>query len=240
MTPYVAGFIFARGGSKGVPRKNIRPLAGRPLIAWAIQTAKESRFISRVIVSTDDDEIARIALRYGAEVPFMRPAELAGDRAPEWLAWQHAITEVRKNSSRPLDVFVSIPTTSPLRSPSDVDACIARLLESDADIVITVKKADRSPYFNMVNLDDGGYAHVVISTGPGMTRRQDAPPVYDMTTVAYAARPSFIMRAHGLFEGKVMVVEVPAERALDIDTEFDFRIAEFLMKEKQDPARDPV
>jgi len=241
MTPYVAGFIFARGGSKGLPRKNIRPLAGKPLIAYAICTAHESRFINRVIVSTDDDEIAQIALQYGAEVPFMRPADLAGDRAPEWLAWQHAISEVRKNRMRPpLDVFVSIPTTSPLRSASDVDACISRLLESDADIVITVKKAERSPYFNMVTLDDGGYAHVVISTENCMTRRQDAPPVYDMTTVTYAARPDFIMRAHGIFDGKVMIVEVPPERALDIDTEFDFRIAEFLMKEKQDADRDLI
>jgi N,N'-diacetyl-8-epilegionaminate cytidylyltransferase len=234
MTLNVTGFIFARGGSKGVPRKNIRPLAGKPLIAWAVGTAKESRFINRIIVSTDDDEIAKVALQYGAEVPFMRPPELAGDRAPEWLSWQHAIVEIQKNNPRPLDVFVSIPTTSPLRSVSDVDACISKLLQSDADIVITVKKADRSPYFNMVNLDDGGYAHVVISAGKSMTRRQDAPTVYDMTTVAYAARPDFIMRAHGIFEGNVMVVEVPPERALDIDTELDFKIAEYLMKEQLD------
>lgn len=240
MTLYVVGFIFAREGSKGVPRKNIRILAGKPLIAWSIQAAKESRFINRVIVSTDDDEIARIARQYGAEVPFMRPAELSGDTSPEWFAWQHAITEVQKTNNQPLDVFVSIPATSPLRSVSDVDACISRLLHSDADIVITVKKAERSPYFNMVNLDDGGYAHIVISNGNRMTRRQDAPTVYDMTTVAYAARPDFIMREHSIFEGKVMVVEVPSERALDIDTELDFRIAEYLMKEKQDKIKDQI
>ncbi len=240
MTPDVTGFIFARGGSKGVPRKNIRPLAGKPLIAWAIGTAKESRFINRVIVSTDDDEIARIAIQSGAEVPFMRPAELSGDTSPEWFAWQHAITEVQKTNNQHLDVFVSIPTTSPLRSASDVDACISRLLDSDADIVITIKKAERSPYFNMVNLDDNGYAHIVISNGNRMTRRQDAPPVYDITTVAYAARPDFIMSAHNMFEGKVMVVEVPSERALDIDTELDFKIAECLMKEKQDVIKDQI
>ena len=240
MTPYVAGFIFARGGSKGVPGKNIRLLAGKPLIAYAIQVAKESKFINRVIVSTDDNEIARIAIQSGAEVPFMRPVELSGDTAPEWFAWQHAITEVRKNNNPHIDVFVSIPSTSPLRSASDIDACISRLLDSDADIVITVKKAERSPYFNMVNLDDRGYAHIVISTGNYITRRQDAPPVYDMTTVTYAARPDFIMRAHSIFEGKVMVVEVPSERALDIDTELDFKIAEYLMKEKQDTIKDQI
>lgn len=240
MIPNVIGFIFARGGSKGVPRKNIRLLAGKPLITYAIQTAKESRFINRVIVSTDDDEIARIAIQSGAEVPFMRPAELSGDKASEWFAWQHAIAEVQKKINQPVDIFVSIPTTSPLRSASDVDACISKLLHSHADIVITVKKAERSPYFNMVNLDDLGYAHIVISTGNRMTQRQDAPQVYDMTTVAYAARPEFIMSAHNMFEGKVMVVEVPSERALDIDTELDFKIAECLMKEKQDMIKDQI
>ena len=193
-----------------------------------------------MIVSTDDDEIARIAIQFGAEVPFMRPAELSGDTSPEWFAWQHAITEVQKINNQHLDFFVSIPTTSPLRSASDVDACISKLLHCDADIVITVKKAERSPYFNMVNLDDRGYAHIVISNGNHMTRRQDAPTVYDMTTIAYAARPDFIMNAHNMFEGKVMVVEVPSERALDIDTELDFRIAEYLMKEKQDMIKDHI
>jgi len=240
MTSGIIGFIFARGGSKGVPRKNIRPLANKPLIAYAIRAAKECRFINRVIVSTDDDEIATIARHYGAEIPFMRPADLAGDKAPEWLSWQHAISEVRKTSTMSLDVFVSIPTTAPLRSASDIDACISLLLESDADIVITVKKAERSPYFNMVNLDERGYAHVVISTEKNTTRRQDAPAVYDMTTVAYAARPDFVMRARGIFEGNVRVVVVPPERALDIDTELDFKIAEYLMKEQHDPNWDQM
>jgi len=234
MNSHVVAFIFARGGSKGVPRKNIRLLAGKPLIAYSIQAAKESRFINRVIVSTDDDEISRIAIDFGAEVPFRRPAELSGDASPEWFAWQHAISEVRKTDDRHIDVFVSVPTTSPLRHASDIDACIEKLLNSDADVVITVKKAERSPFFNMVKIDKNGYAHVVISPGNSLSRRQDAPPVYDMTTVAYAAHPDFIMRAQGLFDGKVMMVEVPPERALDIDTEFDFKIAEFLMKEKQD------
>jgi len=240
MTPYVAGFIFARGGSKGVPRKNIRPLAGKPLIAHAIQAAKESRFINRIIVSTDDDEIARVATQYGAEVPFMRPADLAGDTAPEWLAWRHALAEFQKIYQIKPGVFVSIPTTSPLRTAGDIDACIGKLLESDADIVITVKKAERSPYFNMVSLNNEGYAQVVIGNGKSMTRRQDAPVVYDMTTVAYAARSDFIMQYDSIFAGKVLAVEVPTERAIDIDTETDFRIAECLMKVKQENHRESV
>ena len=233
MTPYVVGFIFARGGSKGIPRKNIRPFAGKPLIAYAIQAAAESRFINRVIVSTDDTEIAQVARNYGAEVPFMRPAELAGDTSSEWLAWQHAINEVQKENAHPFDVFVSIPATSPLRSTLDIDACVSALLQSDADIVITVKKSERNPYFNMVKLDEQGYAQVVIKTDNSVERRQDSPPVYDVTTVAYAARPDYILQTKSLFEGKVKTVEIPPERALDIDTELDFKIAEFLEKEQR-------
>lgn len=233
MSREITGYIFARGGSKGVPRKNIRLLGGKPLIAYAIETAQESRYIGRVIVSTDDPEIASVAQKFGAEVPFLRPAELAGDKAPEWLAWRHALEETKKESGAYPDVFVSIPTTSPLREVSDVDRCISCLLESDADIVITVKKADRSPYFNMVTIDDLGHARVVMQTGPMFVRRQDAPDVYDMTTVAYAARPEFILRENGIFSGTVRAMEVPPERAIDIDTELDFRIAEFLISERK-------
>ena len=129
MKPNIIGCIFARGGSKGVPRKNVRPLAGRPLIAYAIETALASRWIGRVVVSTDDAEIAAIARQYGAEVPFMRPAELARDDSPEWLAWQHAIRSLGE-----MDALVSVPPTSPLRTVDDVDGCIQVLLESDADV----------------------------------------------------------------------------------------------------------
>jgi N-acylneuraminate cytidylyltransferase len=227
--PYVLGAIFARGGSKRVPGKNIRLLAGKPLIAYAIETAKVSRFIQRVIVSTEDTEIAEVARQYGADVPFIRPAELARDDVTAWASWQHAISTL--SNEHPIDAFVAIPPTSPLRAVEDVDGCIQLLLESDADIVITVKPAERNPYFNMVHMDEGGYARLVIPTDK--TTRQSVPPVYDMTTVAYAARPEFVMRAKSLWEGKVRSVMVPAERAVDIDTELDFQFAEFLLTKRQ-------
>lgn len=226
MKPDVIGCIFARGGSKGVPRKNIRLLAGKPLLAYAIETALASRWIGRVVVSTDDAEIAAVARQYGAEVPFIRPAELARDDSPEWLAWQHAIRMLGD-----MDIFVSVPPTSPLRAVGDVDACIEKLMESDADAVITVRLAERNPYFNMVTLDEDGYAQLVIPSGPKVHRRQEAPVVYDVTTVAYAARPEFVLRASSLFEGRLKAVVVPAERAIDIDTELDFKFAEFLLRE---------
>lgn len=230
MNRLVVGIIFARGGSKGVPGKNIRLLSGKPLIAYAIDTARQSRFINRVLVSTDDGEIAEIARQYGAEVPFLRPPQLAQDDSAEWLAWQHAIRTIEALEIMPkMDVFVSIPPTSPLRVVEDVDACIQTLCDGDADLVITVKPGERSPYFNMVVLDEANCASLVIPPERAIFQRQSAPAIYDMTTVAYAARPEFVLRANSIFEGKVKAVVVPAERALDIDTELDFRIAEFLL-----------
>lgn len=219
-------FIFARGGSKGIPGKNIRPLGGKPLIAHAIEVGRATPGIETVIVSTDDQAIAEVALAYGAEVPFMRPPELAQDASPEWLAWRHAIAWVQKHRG-PFGLFVSLPPTSPFRAVADVNACIDALREDDtADVAITVAMASRSPYFNMVKTDQKGCAELVINPSSGIVRRQDAPEVFDITTVAYAARPAFVMQAERIFAGKVKAVVVPQERALDIDTPFDFKVAE--------------
>ena len=224
-------FIFARGGSKGIPRKNIKLLAGKPLIAHSIEVALECPSLGKVIVSTDDEEIAEVSQKYGADVPFIRPVELATDTASEWKAWQHAIDWVESNEGS-FDFFVSLPATSPFRNTLDVEACIMTLASNpDTDIVITVKKAERSPYFNMIKLDGENNATLVIPQNGKIQRRQDAPAVYDMTTVAYVARTSFIKNHSGVFDGKVKVVEIPVERALDIDTPYDFRLAEFLAED---------
>lgn len=220
------GFIFARGGSKGVPGKNIKNLSGKPLIAHSIEVGLACPSLETVIVSTDDHKIASVATEYGAEVPFFRPAELATDSAPEWLAWQHAVEWIQRERGS-FDALISMPATSPFRSVEDIEACIAILKEdSHTDAVITVKAADRSPYFNMVTLDSRGYANVVIKPSAEISRRQDTPTVYDVTTVAYAARPSFVLSAKRLFDGNIRAVVVPQERALDIDTPYDFLLAE--------------
>lgn len=220
--------IPARGGSKGVPRKNIRLLAGKPLIAYSIEAALASKTIDRVVVSTDDDEIAAISRQFGAEVPFMRPSELAQDSSPEWQTWQHAIRALQEDGSL-LGVFVCVSPTSPLRSVEDIDSCVRVLRESDADLVMTVTSTARNPYFNMMVLDAQNYARVVIPTDQPLHRRQDAPIVYDATTVAYAARPEYVLTARSFFEGNVKAVLVPEERAVDLDTDLDFRFAEFLL-----------
>lgn len=232
--PTIIGFIFARGGSKGVLGKNIRNLAGKPLIAYAIEAALQSKYIRKVIVSTDCEKIKEISVKFGADVPFLRPAELAQDHSPEWTAWQHAIRFVNdKESLRDFDVFVSIPCTSPLRTAIDLDNCISAYLEGGTDIVVTVKNAARHPSFNMVTLDHNKQANLVMPPNISINRRQDANQLYDMTTVAYVASPEFIINNSAIFDGTVKAVVIPEDRAIDIDTPLDFKIAEFLMNERK-------
>ncbi len=230
----VIAFIFARGGSKGIPRKNLADLAGKSLLERAVETASRADSVTRVVVSTDDDEIAAVARAAGAEVPFMRPTELAGDRSPEWLSWQHAIREVSAGSSAPvLDVFLSVPTTSPFRCVTDLNRCVDKLSSSSADIVITVTETARHPMFNMVTFDAEGYARLAAQPPAAIAGRQSVPyQVYDMTTVAYAADPGYVLRANSIFEGKVSAVTIPTARSLDIDTELDLEYARFLWKHK--------
>lgn len=225
--PKILCLICARGGSKGVPGKNIRPLGGIPLIGWSIHFAKQCSFFDRIVVSTDDEQIAQIAIRYGAEVPFLRPAYLAEDHSPEWNVWQHAIVELRNQGFCP-DYMVCLPPTSPFRSYTDVENSVSLLGADNTDIVITVSQSGRNPYFNMIELDRCNYARLCKKTGQKIFRRQDAPDVYDITTVAYAARSQFILDAGGIFDGMVKTNLVPPVRALDIDTELDFQFAQFL------------
>jgi len=223
--------IFARGGSKGLPGKNVRPLCGKPMIAWSIEHAKAVGRIERVIVSTDDEEIAKVAREYGGETPFMRPAELARDDSPEWLAWRHALNYLQGNGGLP-DAIVSVPVTAPLRETVDIERCLDDFEQGGADVVVTVTEAHRSPYFNMVKRNEDGTVDLVIPPAANVSRRQDAPPVFDMATVVYVAAPQFVLTRNALFEGRVRAVTVPVERAIDIDTLLDFRIAECLMKER--------
>ena len=226
-------FIFARGNSKGLKKKNIRPLMEKPLIGWSIEQAKSVPSIKRVIVSTDSEEIATISKRYGAEVPFIRPSNLAQDSSPEWLSWRHALNYLKDTEGRLPDVMLSVPTTSPLRKSEDLTKCLEMFSNDQVDAVITVTEAHRNPWFNMVELSSGNNAKLVNKNEKIISRRQDARKVYDMTTVAYVLNPLFVLTKDSLFSGRVKAVEVPIERAIDIDTLYDFEIAEFLMSRKK-------
>ena len=222
--------IFARGGSKGLPGKNIRLLGRKPLIAWSIEHALAIKRIVRVIVSTDSEEIAKVARQYGAEVPFIRPSELAKDDSSEWLAWQHALRYLTEETGLLPEVMVSLPTTAPLRLAIDVENCLDEYAKGNAETIITVTDAHRNPYFNMVKTNKDGTVAIVNSMSSNISRRQDAPKVYDMATVCYVVNPKFVIDNNTIFEGRVKAIHIPPERAIDIDTLLDFQITESLLK----------
>lgn len=223
-------FIFVRGGSKGLLRKNIKPLAGRPLLMYSVDTALAAPSIEQVFVSTEDSEIAEVARKSGAVV-IERPLELASDTSPEWLSWRHAIEWVQTHYGA-FDGFVSLPATSPLRSVEDVEGAMRKRVDIEADICISVTPAGRSPYFNMVKNTGEGLVELVNKPQDTLSRRQDAPLVFDITTVVYATTPTFVLNNYGIFSGKVTSIEVPKERAIDIDDIYDFKLAEVILQEQ--------
>jgi N-acylneuraminate cytidylyltransferase len=228
----VTAFIFARAGSRGLKNKNIMNFADKPLISWTIRQALENSRIERVIVSTDSPEIAEISRYYGAEVPFLRPANLASDMAPELLSWKHALNFLKESEGAIPNIFLSLPCTAPLREQVDIDLNLDCLIENQGDIAISVTPSTRSPYFNMVRLDSKGKATTFTDTETPYTRRQDVPLTYDITTVAYSARPKYVLETETLLGGTVYASVVNREHSIDIDDAFDFEIAEFLFKKK--------
>lgn len=222
-----SAFIFARGGSKGLPRKNLLPIAGLPLIVHSIHAAQLLGSIDGIYVSTDCQEIATIALDAGAVI-IDRPAELASDIAPEWLAWQHAIQWVQTRYGL-FDRFLSLPPTAPCRNIGDVQRCLDALT-TDVDLILTTTPSHRSPWFNMVVETNNGYLELVKSADH-IIRRQDVPACFDITTVAYVAHPAFILSAASIWDGRIRGVEIPSERAIDIDTLVDYAIARFLKEQ---------
>lgn len=225
--------IFARGGSRGIPGKNLKDLAGKPLIGWAIEQTITSGIARRILVSTDDEQIATIANSFGAETPFIRPASLASDDSPEILSWRHALEFLAKDEGRYPSALLSVPTTSPLRSPEDICRAVRLFAEKSCDLVVTVTPSKRNPYFNMMEIDANDQLKLVCGfESGGYSQRQVAPQVFDVTTIAYVADPKYVMTCEHLFEGLVRPVEVPRDRSVDIDDIDDFEYAEFLLSRR--------
>jgi len=222
--------IFARGGSKGLPNKNIRPLSGKPLIQWAVETAFEVSEISRVIVSTDSLEIAEIAMSCGADVPFMRPDYLASDTAAELDAWKHALAYLRDEELAMPTTMVSLPVTAPLRTAEDVSKAIQLFRTTDSELVVAVSEAQRSPYFNMLARQNDLFT--LVNPSVEVSRRQDAPDLYDLSTVVYVASTEFVLGCSRILDGRTRAILIPRMHAVDIDEEIDFEIAEFLMEKR--------
>ena len=223
-------FIFARGGSKGIRKKNIVLLKKKPLIYYSIEIAKKFSKAKDIFVSTDDVKIAKISKNYKVEV-IKRPKSLSQDKTPEIKAWKHAINYVTKKKIK-FDIFLSLPTTSPLRSKIDVKKSLS-MLKKNCDIVVTGTKSRRNPWYNILKINKKSkYASMLIKSNKKYSTRQTAPSAFDMTTVAYVTTPKYVLKAKNLLGGKVKVCEIPQERALDIDNYFDLRIAEFLINDR--------
>lgn len=206
--------VPARGGSKGVPRKNVREVGGFPLIAWSLQAARESRYVDTTIVSTDDEEIARVARAHGGEVPFMRPSALATDKAPTI----DVVLDVLQRYPGHQWVVLLQPT-SPLRQAADIDAAIDHCLEANAPSCVSVCEAQESPYW-MYTITDAGHMEPVIPA-TARTRRQDLPPAYSLNGAIYLARVDWLERERTFVRPETVAYEMPLVRSLDIDTESD-------------------
>jgi CMP-N,N'-diacetyllegionaminic acid synthase len=219
--------ICARGGSVGVPRKNIRPLLGKPLIAYTIEQALACNRIDAVYVSTDDDEIAEVARAHGAEVPFKRPAELATSTAGKLPVIEHMFNYLSANGVN-VETIVDLDPTSPLRTVQDIENAIA-LLDQATDVVITAYPSDKNPYFNMVERQADGNVRLVKPLADGVSSRQAAPKVFSMNASIYVWHGRTLNA--GLWNGRTKLYEMPRERSIDIDSEIDFKLVEMLMIE---------
>jgi CMP-N,N'-diacetyllegionaminic acid synthase len=226
----VLAVIPARGGSKGLPGKNIRPFAGLPLIAHSILCAKMCPGVSRVIVSTDSDAIAARALEYGAEVPFRRPAELAGDTAAMWPVIKHALNESETVFKESYDAVVLLDPTSPARLPTDIAAALSTLASDDqCDGVIGVSEPEFSPYWHCV-VEENGYMRDLFPTAKMFERRQDVPTAYCINASLYVWTRSLVLESDNWRSGRLRMHIVPAIRAIHIDELHQFEIAELMVK----------
>jgi len=225
----ILGVIPARSGSKSVKDKNIKPLAGRPLIAWSIKAGKACKSIDKLVVSTDSKKYAQLAEFYGAEI-IDRPSKIAEDETPMIKVLQHAVKEVEKQGKK-VEIVVLLDPTSPLRLSKDIDLCLEKLKQPGTKSVVTVTEAEHNPYFVMTEIQKNGLIkYPLFKAKSNITRRQDAPKVYRINAGVYAIKKETLM-AGKIFTDKTRAVIIPEERTSHIDTELDFKFTEFLLKE---------
>lgn len=224
--------ICARGGSKGVNKKNIRPLMGKPLIAYSLEQARASGLFDLIAVSSDAQEILDAARNHGADLLIERPAELASDTAAKLPAIRHAVLAAEERTGQRFEVLVDLDATSPLRTPEDIRSAVALLEDSRCSSVITGTPSHRSPYFNLVERRPDGSVALSKVSDPPIVRRQDAPACFDMNASIYVWwRDGFVADAK-VFYADTRLYEMPPERSVDIDSELDFAIVEFLMQRR--------
>jgi CMP-N,N'-diacetyllegionaminic acid synthase len=216
--------IPARGGSKGIPRKNVKMIAGKPLIVWTIEAALRSTVLSAVVVSTDDPEIAEVALHAGAQVPFMRPSELAQDQTPGLDPVLHAIDQLPQ-----YDSVLLLQPTSPLRNTDDIDGCLRMAMQQNAPSVVSVSEADTHPYWTYRMTENQSLLRFVDSAP--IARRQDLPAAVALNGAMYFANVNWLRRSGSLVGMETLAYVMTRERSIDLDTPFDWKFAELLLKE---------
>jgi CMP-N,N'-diacetyllegionaminic acid synthase len=225
--------VCARGGSKGVLNKNIRKIAGKPLIAHTIEKAKQSNLFEYVVISTDSIEIAEIAKAYGAEHFFERPAELASDTSAKLPVIQHAFLKSEAHYNCKFDILLDLDATSPLRSVEDLIKSLETFKNGNFDNLITGAPARRSPYFNLVEVSETEGVVLSKNLENPIVRRQDAPKCYDMNASIYIWKRDALLSKNSLFGGNTGLYVMPEERSIDIDSELDFYMVEYLLKKKE-------
>ncbi|MDM7322334.1 MAG: acylneuraminate cytidylyltransferase family protein [Gammaproteobacteria bacterium] len=221
--PEVLALIPARGGSKGLPGKNIRPLGGKPLIKWSIEAAQTSRLVSQVVVSSDDPAILEVARAAGAETPFIRPQELAQDDTPSIDVVFHALDHLPM-----VEWLVLLQPTSPLRTAEDIDQAITRCLEAGAPACVSVTEPSALPWW-MFTVNTSGRLAPFLEDGQRPQRRQEAPTLYALNGAIYLARVDWLRQTRSFLTEETVAHVMPAERSVDIDTALDFRMAECLL-----------
>lgn len=237
--PKILGVIGARSGSKSIPHKNIKPLFGKPLMAWIIEAAKKSKYLDKVIVSTDSEAYAEVARKYGAEVPFLRPKEISGDKALDIDYVKHAVEWLRDNRGYKADIAVRMMPTVPLQQTEDIDCCVEELLKNPSvQTSVVIAEARQSPHkaLKLVTASDGEKYLVSFMTGKGEDVNPTARQAYDKAYFRaniVACRADIILKNNSLAGEKVKFHIIPQERAIDIDSEIDFIIAEQLLKKQQ-------
>jgi len=227
----ILGLIPARGGSKGVKGKNIRPILGKPIISYAIECGLACPLIDHLVVSTDSEKIAEIAKQFGAEVPFIRPSELAQDDSPMMPVLEHALNACESLYEKNIRCIVLLDATSPLTTSHDIERAIKLYESGDYDAVISAVPARRNPYFNMV-VRDNGYIRLVLETDKPVTRRQDCPPVYDLNNAIWIFSRRAILEKKSRIPEKSTIYIMDETRSVDVDSEIDLKVLEALMKEK--------
>lgn len=221
----VLGIIPARGKSKGVPRKNMKRLGGKPLIAWTIEESKKSRYLDRFILSSEDEEIMLFARYLGCDVPFVRPVELAQDDTPGIEPVLHALETLPER----YDYVVLLQPTSPLRTKEDIDRCIELCVKQNASSCVSVTESDKSPYWMYV-LNEIGKITPLLETEKRYNRRQDLPKVYTVNGAVYIAEVGWLLSNRSFMSNETHGYIMPRERSVDIDTELDFKFAQFLLQ----------